>query len=126
MFKRTTTVSSKSSLLNFVQVTGGLTLIVMLPLVAQPQSTSFVFKHFELSEDSTGIDSKPYAVILSALYSHFTLYGYDTAAHLTEETKGADKNGPLAILSSIGIAIMFGLGYILSLTYSIKVTFDKF
>ncbi|KAL5721463.1 hypothetical protein ACHQM5_005107 [Ranunculus cassubicifolius] len=103
------------------QVTGGLTIIIMLPLVARPtQSVSYVLTQFELGSESTGIDSKPYAVILAVLYSQYTLYGYDTAAHLTEETKGADRNGPIAILSSLGLAILFGLGYILSLTFSIK------
>ncbi|KAK6257588.1 hypothetical protein QUC31_001047 [Theobroma cacao] len=38
----------------------------MLPLVAPPtQPASYVFTHFETSPDSTGISSKPYAVILS-------------------------------------------------------------
>ncbi|KAF9622396.1 hypothetical protein IFM89_031199 [Coptis chinensis] len=103
------------------QVVGGLVLLIILPLVAHPtKSPSYVFKHFELSPDSTGISSKPYAVILSVLYSHYTLYGYDTAAHLTEETKRADKNGPVAILSSIAMTMLFGWGYILALTFSIK------
>ncbi|PIA47619.1 hypothetical protein AQUCO_01400325v1 [Aquilegia coerulea] len=103
------------------QVIGGSVILIMLPLVARPtQSASYIFTHLELSPDSTGISSTPYAVILSVLYSQYTLYGYDTAAHLTEETKGADKNGPIAILSCIGIAMLFGWGYILALTFSIK------
>ncbi|CAK7354716.1 unnamed protein product [Dovyalis caffra] len=56
-------------------------------------------------------------VIMLPLYS---LYGYDAAAHLTEETKGADKNGPIAILSSIGIISIFGWAYILALSFSIQ------
>ncbi|XP_022768117.1 amino-acid permease BAT1 homolog isoform X2 [Durio zibethinus] len=103
------------------QVIGGLVVIVMLPLVARPtQPVSYVFTHFETSPDSTGIASKPYAVILSVLLSNYCLYGYDTAAHLTEETKGADRTGPIAILSSIGIISVFGWAYNLALTFSIK------
>jgi amino acid transporter len=93
----------------------------MLPLVAKTtQPASYVFTHFEKAPDVTGISSSAYAVILSFLVSQYSLYGYDAAAHLTEETKGADKNGPIAILSSIGIITVFGWAYILALTFSIQ------
>ncbi|KAH9293087.1 hypothetical protein KI387_041705, partial [Taxus chinensis] len=103
------------------QVIGGAVIVVMLPLVAKTtQSASYVFSHFETSPVSTGIRSKPYAIILSFLVSQYSLYGYDAAAHLTEETKGADINGPIAILSSLGIISVFGWAYILALTFSIQ------
>ncbi|KHN31180.1 Putative amino-acid permease C15C4.04c [Glycine soja] len=103
------------------QVIGGIVIVIMLPLVAlTTKSASFVFTHLELAPESTGVSSKPYAVILSFLVSQYSLYGYDAAAHLTEETKGADKNGPIAILGSIGIITVFGWAYILALTFSIQ------
>ncbi|MBA0586941.1 hypothetical protein Gorai_000081, partial [Gossypium raimondii] len=103
------------------QVIGGLVIVIMLPLVAMTRkSAAYVFTSFEMGVDSTGVSSKPYAVILSFLVSQYSLYGYDAAAHLTEETKGADKNGPISILSSIGIIAVFGWAYILALTFSIK------
>ncbi|XP_020554813.1 amino-acid permease BAT1 homolog isoform X2 [Sesamum indicum] len=103
------------------QVIGGLVIVIMLPLVALTrQPASYVFSSFEMAPDSTGISSKPYAAILALLVSQYSLYGYDAAAHLTEETKGADKNGPIAILSSIGIISVFGWAYILALTFSIQ------
>ena len=109
-----------------MQMIGGLVVIIMLPLVARStQPVSYVFTHFETS-DSTGIRSKPYAVIMSVLLSNYCLYGYDTAAHLTEETKGADRTGPIAILSSIGIISVFGWAYNLALTFSIKVWLTEF
>jgi amino acid transporter len=105
-----------------MQVMGGFIVIIGLPLIASPtQSASYVFTHFETSPESTGIHSKPYTVILSVLLSQYCLYGYDSAAHLTEETKGADRTGPLAILSSIGITSAFGWAYLLALTFSIQV-----
>ena len=111
-------------LMQNMQILGGLVVIIMLPLVARPtQSASYVFTHFETAPESTGISSKPYAVILSVLLSNYCLYGYDTAAHLTEETKGADRTGPIAILSSIGIISFFGWAYNLALTFSIQVPF---
>ncbi|KAH7423886.1 hypothetical protein KP509_12G079000 [Ceratopteris richardii] len=105
------------------QVIGGAIIVISLPLVAPTrQSALYVFTEFHVS-DSTGIQSKPYAVIMAFLVSQYSLYGYDAAAHLTEETKGADKNGPIAILSSIGIVTTFGWAYILALTFSIQVLF---
>lgn len=105
-----------------MQVIGGLAIVIMLPLVAlTTQSASYVFTHFETASESTGISNVVYAAILSVLVSQYSLYGYDAAAHLTEETKGADKNGPIAILSSIGIISIFGWAYILALTFSIQV-----
>ncbi|KAK3021371.1 hypothetical protein RJ639_047213 [Escallonia herrerae] len=103
------------------QILGGMVVIIMLPLVAtSTQPASYVFTHFKMAPESTGISSKPYAVIMSVLLSNYCLYGYDTAAHLTEETKGADKTGPIAILSSIGIITVFGWAYNLALTFSIR------
>lgn len=37
----------------------------------------------------------------------------------TEETKSADKNGPRGIISSIGISIIVGWGYILGITFAV-------
>ena len=99
-------------------------LIIMHPIVAQPtKPVSYVFTHFETSPEATGIHSKPYAVILSILLSSYNLLGYDTAAQLTEETKKADRTGPIAILSSIGIVSIFGWTYYLALTFCIHVCF---
>ncbi|KAL1301170.1 amino-acid permease BAT1 homolog [Arachis hypogaea] len=103
------------------QLIGGIVIVIMLPLVSlTTQSASYVFTHLELAPESTGITSKPYAVILAFLVSQYSLFGYDAAAHLTEETKGADKNGPIAILGSIGMISVFGWAYILALTFSIQ------
>ncbi|KAL5097606.1 hypothetical protein RYX36_001933 [Vicia faba] len=94
------------------QVIGGAVIVIMLPLVAlTTQSASYVFTNFELAPNTTGISSKPYEVILSFLVSQYSLYGYDAAAHLTEETKGADKNGPIAILGSLAIISDFAYLY---------------
>ncbi|KAL3729076.1 hypothetical protein ACJRO7_033646 [Eucalyptus globulus] len=101
----------------FLQLISRTVIVMMLPLIAQ--SASFVFSHFEMAE-STSITSKPYAVILAFLVCQYSLYGYDAAAHLTEETKGADKNSPIAILTSIGIISVFGWAYIMVLTFSIQ------
>lgn len=104
------------------QVVGGILIVIMLPLVAPTtQSASYVFSKVDISSATTGITSPVYSVMLSWLVSQYSLYGYDAAAHLTEETKNADKNGPLAILSSIGVISVVGWAFILALTFSIQV-----
>jgi amino acid transporter len=39
---------------------------------------------------------------------------------MTKETKNADKNGPIGIISAIGISIVVGWGYILGITFAVK------
>lgn len=39
----------------------------------------------------------------------------------SEETKGADRSAPIAILLAIGTSAVFGLGYLLALLFSIQV-----
>ncbi|KAH9549578.1 hypothetical protein CY35_10G027600 [Sphagnum magellanicum] len=104
------------------QVIGGALLVILLPLVAKTtQPASYVFTHFEIGDATTGVKSGVYAVLLSWLVSQYSLYGFDAAAYLTEETKGADVNGPIAILSSIALISVFGWGILLVLTFSIQV-----
>ena len=99
---------------------GGAVIVVLLPLVApSTQTASYVFSGFHLSYDITGIQSKPYAVVLSFLVSQYSLYGYDAAAHLTEETKGADRNGPLGIVGAVVVSIFLGWAYILGITFAV-------
>lgn len=104
------------------QVVGGTLIIIIVPFIApSTQPASYVFTNIEISSAVTGITSPVYSVLLSWLVSQYSLYGYDAAAHLTEETKNADINGPLAILSSIGMISVFGWAFILALIFSIQV-----
>ena len=100
-----------------LQVIGGLVVIIMLPLVARPtQTVSFVLTHFETSPEATGISSIPYAVIMSVLLSNYCLYGYDTAAHLTEETKNAENRSYPFFIALVSSQFLVGLITYLSLS----------
>ncbi|KAK7861226.1 amino-acid permease bat1 [Quercus suber] len=59
------------------------------------------------------------ANFMQLYYDRYSLSGYDTVAHLIVKTRGADRTGPIAILSSIGIVTIFGWAYYLALTFSI-------
>ncbi|GAQ80863.1 amino acid transporter protein [Klebsormidium nitens] len=105
----------------WLQVVAGAAIVAALPLVAVTrQSAAFVFGNFETHADVTGVQSPAYSLALSLLMSQFSVYGFDAAAYLTEETERADVNGPMAILLSLGSISVFGWMYILALTFSIQ------
>ncbi|XP_050273816.1 amino-acid permease BAT1 homolog [Quercus robur] len=94
-------------------------LMILIPTVATERaSAKLVFTHFN-TDNGEGINSKVYIFVLGLLMSQYTLVGYDASAHMTEETKSADKNGPRGIISSIGISIIVGWGYILGITFAV-------
>uniref|UniRef100_A0A0R0DYG2 Amino acid permease/ SLC12A domain-containing protein n=2 Tax=Glycine subgen. Soja TaxID=1462606 RepID=A0A0R0DYG2_SOYBN len=93
--------------------------MIVIPSVATERaSAKFVFTHFN-TENGEGINSKPYIFLLGLLLSQYTLTGFDASAHMTEETKDADRNGPKGIISSVGISIVVGWGYILGITFAV-------
>ncbi|KAG2614751.1 amino-acid permease BAT1 homolog isoform X2 [Panicum virgatum] len=99
---------------------GVFVLMIAVPVVATERaSAKFVFTHFN-TDNSAGIHSHPYIFVLGLLMSQYTLSGYDASAHMTEETKNADRNGPIGIISSIGISLIVGWGYILGITFAVK------
>ncbi|XP_059649670.1 amino-acid permease BAT1 homolog [Cornus florida] len=98
---------------------GVFVLMVLIPMVAKEKaSAKFVFTHFN-ADNEDGISSKFYIFVLGLLMSQYTLTGYDASAHMTEETKSADINGPRGIISSIGISIVVGWGYLIGITYAV-------
>ncbi|KAJ9140807.1 hypothetical protein P3X46_031407 [Hevea brasiliensis] len=98
---------------------GVVVLTILIPCVATERSSAkFVFTYFN-TNNGDGINSKPYIFVLGLLMSQYTLTGYDASAHMTEETKGADKNGPKGIISAIGISVIFGWFYILGITFAV-------
>ncbi|XP_054825052.1 amino-acid permease BAT1 homolog isoform X1 [Prosopis cineraria] len=100
-------------------VLGVFLLMILIPSVATERaSAKFVFTHFN-TDNGEGIRSGVYIFLLGLLMSQYTLTGYDASAHMTEETKNADRNGPKGIISAIGISIIVGWGYILGITFAV-------
>ncbi|XP_052198453.1 amino-acid permease BAT1 homolog [Diospyros lotus] len=101
---------------NFV---GVFILMIIVPIVAKERaSAKFVFTYFN-ADNGEGISSKVYIFALGLLMSQYTITGFDASAHMTEETKEADKNGPKGIISAIGISIIVGWGYLLGITFAV-------
>ncbi|KAH9609049.1 hypothetical protein KSS87_007663 [Heliosperma pusillum] len=100
-------------------VAGVFVLMILIPVVAKEKaSAKFVFTHFN-ADNGEGINSRIYIFVIGLLMSQYTLTGYDASAHMTEETKDADKNGPKGIISAIGISIIVGWVYILGITFAV-------
>ncbi|XP_047157443.1 amino-acid permease BAT1 homolog [Vigna umbellata] len=100
-------------------VLGVFVLTILIPSVATERaSAKFVFTNFN-TENGEGIRSRPYIFLLGLLMSQYTLTGFDASAHMTEETKDADRNGPKGIISAVGISIVVGWFYILGITFAV-------
>ncbi|MGH9068108.1 MAG: amino acid permease [Acidimicrobiales bacterium] len=81
------------------------------------QSAGFVFGKFV---DNTGFGIVPYVFIIGLLNAQYTLTGYDASAHMTEETRGADRAGPRGIVNSILVSLVAGWVLLIGLTFAIQ------
>ncbi|DBB05374.1 TPA: hypothetical protein ACH3X3_010590 [Trebouxia sp. C0006] len=100
--------------------------IVLLAVAPTHQSGSFVFGTFYgVSEVTSGITNNGYIFLVGMLMSQFTITGFDACAHMSEETVGADKSAPMAIVMAISVSAIAGFAYILAITFSIQDTSDQ-
>ncbi|HEY6378704.1 MAG TPA: amino acid permease [Candidatus Dormibacteraeota bacterium] len=89
--------------------------LVIVP--SQHQSFSFVFTE---RVNGTGFSSMIYVVLIGLLLSQYTLTGYDASAHMSEETKEANRSAPWGIVTSIGVSVIFGWILLLGVTFAIQ------
>ncbi|KZT06558.1 amino acid transporter [Laetiporus sulphureus 93-53] len=71
---------------------------------------------FTLFENNTGWSNNGWAFLLAFTAPMWTLTGYDSAAHIAEETSGAARAAPIAIL--VGVGATASLGWILFIAAS--------
>ncbi|KAF9426611.1 hypothetical protein BGZ76_002678 [Entomortierella beljakovae] len=89
---------------------------VLLATTSEKQSAEFVFTHWE---NETGWSSGFYVFMLGLLQSQYTLSGYDSAAHMSEETKNAQQGGPWGIIRAIVTASIVGWFFLIGVTFCI-------
>ncbi|XP_052186011.1 amino-acid permease BAT1 homolog isoform X2 [Diospyros lotus] len=100
-------------------VVGVFVLVILIPMVAKERaSANFVFTFFNTDNDD-GIRNDFYIFVLGLIMNQYTFTGYDASANMTEETKSADKNGPMGIISAIGISVIVGWCYLLGITFAV-------
>ncbi|KDQ52508.1 hypothetical protein JAAARDRAFT_184077 [Jaapia argillacea MUCL 33604] len=73
---------------------------------------------FTMYENSTGWQNNAWAFCLSFLASMWTLTGDDSAAHVSEETAGAARNAPIAIISSVSLTAITGWIILISASFA--------
>ncbi|KAF9911777.1 hypothetical protein EC991_002505 [Linnemannia zychae] len=96
----------------------GTAMIVIVVICYTPtkQSAEFVFTHWE---NNTGWSSGFYVFMLGLLQSQYTMSGYDSAAHMSEETKNAQEGGPWGIIRAICVAFVVGWTFLIAMTFCI-------
>ena len=94
-----------------------LIVICMLAYAPKLQPASFVFFHYE---NDTGIDSQPYVCLIGCLFAASTFTGYDTAAHVAEETTDAHASTPWGMILACINCFILGIILILGLNFSIQ------
>ncbi|KQK11518.1 amino-acid permease BAT1 homolog [Brachypodium distachyon] len=100
----------------FWNAAGVFVLVILIPSVAKERASSeFIFTNFN-KDNGTGIHGNAYILAVGLLMSQYSMIGYDTSAHMTEETKNADKNGPIGIITSVVLSNIFGWVYLVALT----------
>uniref|UniRef100_A0A0E0CCV9 Amino acid permease/ SLC12A domain-containing protein n=1 Tax=Oryza meridionalis TaxID=40149 RepID=A0A0E0CCV9_9ORYZ len=103
----------------FWNAAGVFVLVALIPAVATERaSVEFIFTHFN-TENGMGIRDKAYILLIGLLMSQYAMAGYDTSAHMTEETKNADWSGPIGIVTSVALSTVFGWIYVVSLTSAV-------
>ncbi|KAI9338414.1 amino acid permease-domain-containing protein [Pilaira anomala] len=97
----------------------GTILIVIVALVLTPNKASakWVFTNFE---NETGFSSQGYGFLIGLLQCQYTLSGFDSAAHMSDETRDAARSAPRGILYAIGAASLFGLLFLISINFCVQ------
>ncbi|KAJ7876265.1 APC amino acid permease [Mycena leptocephala] len=93
----------------YVVVNVGTTLAAIIALLVMSGDNKVSTKDaFTLFENNTGWMNNGWAFMLAFTAPMWTLTGYDSAAHISEETAGADRAAPIAILIGVGATASFG------------------
>ncbi|KAJ3267768.1 hypothetical protein HK104_005624, partial [Borealophlyctis nickersoniae] len=87
---------------------GGL-IVTLVVVLAMNENRTGVGEAFGAWNNQSLFDDS-YCAVISILLACFTFAGYDSAAHLAEETNNPSRNGPLSIVATL--AVTFPLGWL--------------
>lgn len=94
--------------------------VIMITIASKApthQPASFVFTHFN---NNTGWDNTAYVVVIGILQAQFTLTGYDSSAHMSEETKNAEISGPVGMVMAVLVSALMGFCFIISFLFCVQ------
>lgn len=83
--------------------------VIMITILAKApshQPAKFVFTEFY---NGSGWPSSGYVAVIGILQAQFTLTGYDSSAHMSEETKNAEISGPVGMTMAVAGNFFFGI-----------------
>ncbi|KAH6639040.1 amino acid permease [Boeremia exigua] len=98
-----------------LHIAGFLAILVTLGVMAPKNSASFVFTEVT---NSSGWSNDGVSWLVGLLSSVYPLLGYDAACHLAEEMPHASRNVPIAMIGSVTVNGLLGLGYCTMLLFS--------
>ncbi|KAI8988952.1 amino acid/polyamine transporter I [Pilobolus umbonatus] len=102
----------------FVNIIGILIIVIAGLSITRPLATpEFVFTQFY---NGSGFSSDGFAFLLVILQSQYTLSGYDSAAHMSEETKNSQKGSPFGILVSVAANAVSGLVFLIAISFMVS------
>ncbi|KAH9932720.1 amino acid transporter [Epithele typhae] len=111
-----TRILARMNLFYGILTAGATVAAVISLLVASGDGKVSTKTAFTLFENNTGWSNDGWAFILSFAAPMWSLTGYDSAAHISEETSGAARAAPIAIL--VSVAAVGGMGWILAIAAS--------
>lgn len=101
----------------------GILFIVIVGLLLTPNKPSASFALGQVYNGS-GFSSTGYAWLIGLLQAQFTLNGYDSAAHVSEETMSAQRGSPFGIVMAIGVSAIAGTILMIACAFMIQ-DFDR-
>ncbi|OBZ91949.1 Amino-acid permease BAT1 [Choanephora cucurbitarum] len=101
----------------------GILFIVIVGLLLTPNKPSFSFALGQVYNGS-GFQSDGYAWLIGLLQAQFTLNGYDSAAHVSEETMSAQRGSPMGIVMAIATSAFAGTVLMIACAFMIQ-DFDR-
>ncbi|PSN73212.1 amino acid transporter [Corynespora cassiicola Philippines] len=98
-----------------LHIAGFLTILIVLGVMSPKNTSDFVF--LEVT-NSSGWSNDGISWLVGLLSAVYPLLGYDAACHLAEEMPNAARNVPLAMVGSVSVNGILGLGYCIMLLFS--------
>lgn len=97
-----------------LHITGFLVILIVLGVMGEKNTPHFVFLE---ATNSSGWSNDGVSWLVGLLSAVYPLLGYDAACHLAEEMPHAARNVPLAMVGSVIVNGVLGLGYCIMLLF---------
>ncbi|KAH7079521.1 amino acid permease [Paraphoma chrysanthemicola] len=97
-----------------LHLVGLLAIVIVLGVMSPKNTASFVFT--EVS-NSSGWSNNGVSWLVGLLSAVYPILGYDAACHLAEEMPHASRNVPIAMIGSVTVNGILGLGYCIMLLF---------